>query len=262
MKTSVFISLPSARGVHPLTTWFIMDALRELQKHDVYLGGHSVYRMPLDTARNEMATSFLSTSAELNLLLDDDCWMPDVSWLPKMVDAVTSGEIDILSAPCRLRDHSHGGAQEAVLFNIRPTGDLQEKGGLRVFECEQTGLGIVLTTRKVIRSLFDAEEKKYAARMTPGSLAAPIFRSEVLPATDLVANAPEDLNVYSQDDVVFSLKSRKLGYKIYACVDVPTCHDGMAGCFADEMEKIDRARARAARADNPLLGPDGKPAVR
>lgn len=257
MRKSVFISLPSARGVHPLTVWNLWDMRTELEKHGIYIGGSSVYRMPLGLARNELAGVFLSTSADLNYLLDDDVQV-DVVWLPKMVSAVASGEIDILSAPCLLRDHSHGGAQDAKLFNIRPCGGLEEKGGLRVLECEQTGLGAVLVSRKVIQSLFDADVK-YASRMLPGRPAAAIFRDDVVKASDLMPGAPPDLSVYALDDVIFSMKVRKLGYRIFACPFISTVHDGMAGCFADEVEKLERAQARAASEKaKPLLGPDGK----
>lgn len=108
----------------------------------------------------------------------------------------------------------------------------------------------------------DPKSPPYASRLMSGRISAAIFRSEVTPASELLAGAPADLNVYTLDDVVFSLKARRLGFKIHAAIDVPTVHDGMVGCFSEELERLDRAREAAAAAKKPalaLVGPDGRP---
>jgi hypothetical protein len=251
---NLFVSLPSARGVHPQTMWNVFDMRTELERAGHRLHGSSVYRMPLDLARNEMATIFLTTTCDLNLLLDDDCQV-DRDWIVKMMGAMDEG-CDILSAPCRMRDHSHGGAQDWSPFNVRPIGEITEVGDLRVDICEWTGLGAVLVKRKVIETLY-AADAKYGSRLMPGNLSAAIFNSRVAPAKELLADAPEELNVHMLDDVVFSLKARKAGFKIHAALDVPTVHDGMVGCFGAELDKLENARRLPAGPK--LVGPDGRP---
>jgi hypothetical protein len=250
---NLFVSCPSARGVLPATMWSVFDARTQVEAAGHRLHGAGVYRQPLDLARNEMVTVFLSTICDQNLLLDDDCQVAP-EWVPRMMRALDAPGCDIISAPCLLRDHSHGGAQSARLFNIRPMGMLVEMGGLRLLECEQTGLGAVMVNRKVIEALHAADKPHYASRLMPGHMSAAIFTSQVVKATDLIDTAPEGMHVHTLDDVVFSRKVLKLGFKIHAAIDVPTVHDGMAGCFADEVEKISRLQA-ASR----LVDQDGKP---
>lgn len=255
---NVFVSLPSARGVHPQTMWNVFDMRTQLEAAGHRLHGASVYRMPLDLARNEMVTVYLSTTADMNLLLDDDVQLVDPRALLRMMKLVAEGA-DIVSAPCRLRDHSHGGAQEAQLFNIRPMAAPVEMSGERVVECEQTGLGAVLVPRRTIEKLFDLEPKKAASKILPGKAMAPIFTSQVEPASSLVEGAPEDLNVYILDDVVFSLKARKAGLKIIAPIDLTTCHDGMVGNFGAELERHAQRQAVAKAKGSGLVGADGRP---
>lgn len=255
----LFVSIPSARGIHPMTMWNVHNMRTVLEAAGHRLHGSSVYRMPLDLARNEMATAYLSTTADLNLLLDDDVQVEE-AWMVKMIEAVDAG-CEIVSAPCRLRDHSHGGAQPAAIFNVRPIGDVQERGGLRVDLCEMTGLGAVLVTRRVMERLHQTNTK-YPSRLMPGHESADIFTSRVEPASSLVAGAPEDLSVYMLDDMVFSMKVRQLGFTIHAAIDVPTVHDGMAGCLGRESErlaKLQEKRAEARAKMSSIVGPDGKP---
>lgn len=255
--SNLFVSIPSARGILPDTMWNVFDMRTALEEAGHQLHGASVYRMPLDLARSELATVFLSTTCDVNLLLDDDVQI-DARWIVRLVEAVGSG-CDVLSVPCRLRDHSHGGTHEMTgLFNVRPVGMPVDRYGLRLLECESTGLGAVLVQRKVMERLFEVD-KKYLSRLMPGRDSAAIFMSSVEPARSLVAAAPPDANVLMLDDMIFSLKLRKENFLIHAAFEASSTHDGMAGCFADEMEKIDRARQRAASREKPLLGPDGKP---
>ena len=254
LRHKLFVALPTVRGVHPLTMWGVFDMRTELEKANCSLAGGSTYRMPLDLARNEMAMAYLTTSCDCAILLDDDVQIVPPEWIVKMLDALDDG-CDIVSAPCRLRDFSHGGAQDWSPFNIRPNGEMVTKGGLRLLPCEQTGLGAVLVSRRVIETLYEADVK-YAARLMEGRESAAIFTSQVVPATDLLEGAPPELRVYILDDVVFSLKARRAGFTIYGAIDVPTVHDGMAGCFSAELEKLERARETARGGG--LVGVDGK----
>jgi hypothetical protein len=256
---NLFVSVPSARGVHPSTMWNVVEMAKKLPKDGIEVHGASPYRMPLDLVRNELATAFLSTTCDLNLLQDDDVQV-DVAWLPKMVAALDAGA-EIISAPCRLRDHAHGGAQADIAFNVKPIAGPFTIGGLRVYECDLTGLGAVLVTRKVVEALYAAEPEKYAGRLQPGSKSAPIFKSEVVAANVLVEEADSTL-IYALDDMVFSRKVRALGFKIHAAIDVPTVHEGMAGIFAEEMVRRMRAAAPPRPPAPMFLGADGKPMQR
>ncbi len=279
MRHDLFASVPSARGVHPLTLWNLFDirtmvegpdhtlsALDSLKHHLVegdvptalvklellqgelknkdHLHGSSIFRMPLDLARNELACVALSTTCDLHLLLDDDVQV-EPEWIPRMMAAIDAGA-DIISAPCRLRDHAHGGAQDWSPFNVIPCGEVLTKGGLRLLECSQTGLGAVMVHRRVLEALTELGTR-YASRLMPNLKAADIFTSRVAMASELQEGAPPDLGVYILDDVVFSVKARAAGFRIYAAIDVPTVHDGMRGCFSEELEKLDRARAAKLR---------------
>lgn len=260
---NLWVSLPSARGVHPLTVWNIFDMRTELEKVGHKLHGASVYRMPLDLARNEMATVFLSTTCDMNLMIDDDVQV-DAGWIPKMMAGIDAG-LDIISAPCRMRS-------EGNLFNVVPTTLPGEVGGLRVVECAWTGLGAVLVSRRVFERLHaDAVRKDsleatgvpyqrqtYRSQVMPDKISAAIFQSSVQGAKQFFIESPDDLNLYLLDDRVFSLKAHAAGFKIHAAIDVPTCHDGLAGCFSAEMERFDRARKEAAAGRPGLVGPDGK----
>lgn len=259
--TDLFVSIPSVRGVHPLTMWNVFDGRTELEKSGHRLHGSSVYRMPLDLARNELATVFLSTPCGMNLLLDDDVQIAAESLVP-MMRAVEAGA-DIVSAPCRLRDHSHGGAIGGVVYNVIPKAGagIVEKGGLRLLECNQTGLGAVLVSRKVMEALAaSTASPAYASRLMPGRSSAAIFTSEVEEASALQEGAPPDLFVYILDDMVFSRKVRSLGFSIYAAVDVPTVHDGMPGSFGAELERLRKEAEPAPRTR--LVRADGKPVGR
>jgi Glycosyl transferase family 2 len=253
MSHNLFVLLPTARGVHPQTLSCLFDTRTELEQAGHRLHLATVYRMPLDLARNELVTAFLSTTADMAWMLDDDCQVAP-EWVPRMLTAIDAG-CDIVSAPCKLRDHSHGGAQDFSPYNVRPLGKGSVIGGLRVDECDQTGLGSVIVSRRVLEKLH-AEDQHYASRLMPGKPSAAIFTSRVEKASNLMGGAPEDLSVYTLDDVVFSLKVRKLGFKIHAAIDVPTCHDGMRGCFSEELEKLERAQRKSVPSG--LVGADGK----
>lgn len=253
----LFVSLPAVRGVHPLTTWNLHNMRTELEKDGHRLHGSSVYRMPLDLARNELATLFLSTTADVNLLLDDDVQIDPPSWVVQMMAAIDGG-CDIVSAPCRMRSDGN-------LFNIVPLGMPTEIGGVRVVECAWTGLGAVMVQRRVFEKLVAEAlpSERYRSHMKPELTSAAIFRSRVEPARQFFVEAPEDLNLYLLDDRAFSLRCHAAGFKIHAAIDVPTVHDGMSGCFSAELEKLERARERAGsdKRAKPvsLVGPDGRP---
>jgi hypothetical protein len=249
---NLFVSCPSVRGVHPLTMWNVFDMRTEVEKAGHRLHGSGVYRMPLDLARNEMATVFLSTTCGLNLLLDDDVQLPVAEWVVQMMIALECDGCDIVSAPCRMRS-------EGNLFNIVPTTAPFMLGGLRVVECAWTGLGAVMLKRSALEKLFEVEPEKYRSHLMPERTSAAIFRSRVEGAKQFFIEAPDDLNLYLLDDRVFSMKAHAAGLKIHAAIDVPTVHDGMAGCFSEELEKLERSRAREAAATRSLVGADGRP---
>lgn len=254
--SNLFVMLPSRSGIHPMTFWNLNDWRTELEKVGHRLHGTSCYRLPLDLARNELHQVFLTTTCEVAVWLDDDVQV-EAGWIPKMFQAVLSG-VDVLSAPCRLRDHTAGGSQEtANLFNIIPVGMPFERAGLRLLKCQSTGLGCVMISRRAMQKLFDESNPKYESRLMPGKKSAPLYRSEVAPAQMLHPQAPSGVNVYMLDDIAFSLACLRVGLEIHAAGDVPTCHDGLPGTFFAAAEKLDRLRA--ARAGKPLLGPDGRP---
>jgi hypothetical protein len=230
---NLFVSLPSVRGVHPLTTWSLFNMRTELEAAGHRLHGSSVYRMPLDLARNEMATIFLSTTCDVTLLLDDDVQIQDGS-IGTMLAAIDGG-CDIVSAPCKMRGEG--------LFNVVPTSAVLEMGGVRVVECAWTGLGAVLATRRVFEKLHEVTEK-YRSTLMPERTSAAIFRSRIEPERRLFVEAPADVNTYLLDDRAFSMRAIEAGFKIHAAIDIGTVHDGMAGCFSEELEKLQRAQAR------------------
>lgn len=222
------------------------------------LDGSSVYRMPLDLARNEMLLVFLSTTADYNLLLDDDVQITPEEGILDMLALMQAPGVEVVSAPCRLRDHAHGGAQDWSPFNIRPCLDgMFDFGEKKVVKCESTGLGAVLLSRKAAQALYDAEGAKYVSRLKPGFKAAPVFASQVVSAKEIDPSIPDDqIGVYLLDDMVFSRKLRALGFDIYALLDVQTKHDGMVGCFRTAMEGGGTVVAVPSAS---LLGADGRP---
>jgi hypothetical protein len=265
---NVFVSLPSARGIHPLTSWNVFDMRTIIETAGHRLHGSSLYRMPLDSARNELAAIFLSTTCDLNLLLDDDVQLTPGTGLLTMIEAIDAGGCDIVSAPCRMRS-------EGNLFNIIPITAPEVHGGVRVVECAWTGLGAVLLHRRVFEKLYaEAQEKDakpacaacghkdlqtYRSVVLPERTAAALFQSRVEPARRLFSEAPEKDNVYLLDDRAFSMRAIEAGFKVHGAIDVRTVHDGLVGCFSEELEKFDRARAREAATQKPgLLGADGQ----
>jgi hypothetical protein len=264
---NVFVSMPVARGVDPRVMWNIFEWRTELEKVGHRLHGSSTLHMMADLARSELATVFLSTTCDVNVLVDDDCQVSP-TWIPKMVSAIDAG-CDIISAPCLLRNH--GGADAGTkTFNVLPTSEPVEMGGLRVVECAWTGLGAVMVSRQVMERLHASaleasakppcptcghkDRQTYQSVLMRERTSAAIYQSSVQPATRFLAGAPDDINIFLLDDRVFSFKAIELGFKIHAAIDVPTVHDGMPGCFSDEVEKLSRLQAR----EMGLVGADGK----
>lgn len=254
---NVFCLIPSARGVHPDTVWNVFTLRTELEAHGHKLHGMSVYRMPLDLARNELACAFLSTTADAALLLDDDVQLGE-GWVVAMLE---SG-LEVVSAPCRMRSEGH-------LFNVVPTGapffagdpeDLGARGPLRVLQCAWTGLGAVLVRRNVFERLTEVApaDQKYRSVLMPDRTSANLFGSRIDPAGQFDVSRPSGENVFSLDDKAFSLRLHEAGFRIHAAIDVPTVHDGMRGCFAEELEKVERLRKNATYGKPNLVGPNGE----
>ncbi len=255
--------IPSARGVHPDTVACIWNIRTELEKacHKAHLA--TLYRMPLDLARNELGTAFLSTTADAALLLDDDVQIVPSEGALQMIAAIKMG-CDIVSAPCRMRS-------EGNLFNVVPTTEIARVGAVRVVECAWTGLGAVMVHRRVFERMHAlaterskkpactscgrAELETYRSTVMPKYISAAIFKSRIDPARRFFVEAPLDENVYSLDDKAFSLSAVEAGFKIHAAIDVGTVHDGMTGCFGQELERLQHAQAQV------LVGADGRPAA-
>lgn len=264
---NLFVSIPSVRGILPNTMWNVFDWRTALERAGHLLHGSSLTRMPLDLARNEMATVYLSTTCDLNMLLDDDVQVEPLDIL-KMMEAMDNG-CDIVSAPCRMRG--------AGLFNIIPIGPMLMQGTVRVVECAWTGLGAVMVKRGVFEKLLsdalqrDAggsppgrELETYRSVVLPGKTSVALFKSRIDPAQRFSPAAPDGDNVYSLDDKAFSLRAIEAGFRIHAAIDAHTCHDGMSGCFSEATEELQRQQAaeRSAVRQPPrkaLLGPDGRP---
>jgi hypothetical protein len=265
---NLFVSIPSVRGILPNTMWNVFDWRTALERAGHLLHGSSLTRMPLDLARNEMATVYLSTTCDLNMLLDDDVQVEPLDIL-KMMEAMDNG-CDIVSAPCRMRS-------EGNLFNIIPVTEPELRGTTRVVECAWTGLGAVMVKRGVFEKLLadalqrDAggsppgrELETYRSTVMPEKTSVALFKSRIDPATRFFLESPQGENIYSLDDKAFSLRALEAGFKIHAAIDTHTCHDGMRGCFAEAVEALQAAQAaeRSAARQPPrkaLLGPDGRP---
>jgi len=250
-----------------MTFWNIDEWRTVLEKAGHYRHGASLYRMPLDLARNELATIFLSTTCDIALLVDDDVQVEPADVLV-MLEAIDNG-CDIVTAPCRMRS-------EGNLFNIIPVTEPELRGTARVVECAWTGLGAVMVARRVFEKLLadaiarDAsgsppgrEPETYRSTVLPGKTSVALFKSRIDPATRFFLESPAGENIYSLDDKAFSLRALEAGFKIHAAIDVHTCHDGMRGCFSEAVEALAQEQAAAARNASskrrPLLGPDGKP---
>ena len=234
---NVFVSLPSARGVHPETVWNLFNMRTALEAAGHKMHGGSLYRTPLDLARNELGTLFLDTTCGLNLLLDDDVQLPDATSIIRMIRIVEAGAA-IVSAPCRMRSAGE-------LFNIIPLTEPFELGGARVVECAWTGLGAVLVHRRVFEKLKEDLLEKgegYRSITLKGVTTAAIFRSMMVPARQLFVEAPAEDQEYLLDDRAFSIRALDAGFRIHAAIDVATRHDGRDGCFGDELEKLQRAQ--------------------
>jgi len=273
------VSIPSARGISPYTASCLLNMKDVLAAHGHKMHLGVLHRVPLDAARNELTTSFLSTPCEVQLWLDDDCWIEPVGTptdVMLLIDAIEAGG-DIVSAPCRMRNA--GAAWHP--FNVSPSGHPERLGNVRVIECDWTGFGCVAIARRVVQGLYDnarsrdktrqaqidagadpatlPEQELYASAILPGSKTAALFRSRVVPAATYQPDAPSDLGVYILDDKVYSLAARQAGFRIHAAIDVHTSHDGMTGCFADDLENLLREQAAAGAPGAPTsAASDGK----
>lgn len=200
--------------------------------------------MPLDLARNELATVFLSTTADVAWCLDDDV-QAEPSWIPRVVSAIDAG-CKIVSAPCKMRSTGN-------LFNVVPSDPftVEEVGGTRVMGCKWTGFGCVLIHRSVFETMMSLAKKgehglrTYRSTVMPDRDSCTLFQSEAVPAKELFPGVGFEHNEYTLDDKIFSLRVQKAGFKIYAAIDVPTAHRGLAGCLGEEMERHDRAAMKA-----------------
>lgn len=237
-----------------------MKTVVEKAGHGLHLA--TLYRMPLDIARNELMTAMLSTTADVQLALDDDCWLePALSpvGVLTMLAAIESG-VDIVSAPCLMRGLDEMGLQR---FNIQPvtmSTPIETRGGVRLVECQWSGFGCVMIARHVLEKLHadavkhdadlkinpraDVEPRTYASQVVYEKISASIFHTRNVPASTYMKGAP-DVNVVALDDKAFCLKAREAGFKIHAAIDVTTSHDGMTGNFAEEMARRQAARAIA-----------------
>jgi hypothetical protein len=265
---NVFVTCPAVRGMDPFTAWNIGDMRTELEKIGHRLHGSSLKRMPLDLARNEGVTVFLSTTCDINLLIDDDVQIEPAKGVLQMLAAINAG-CDIVSAPCRMRS-------EGNLFNVIPVGAPVVLGNQRVVECAWTGLGAVMVTRRVFETMRASalarattpacvtcghkEHETYRSTLMPQYTSVALFKSRIDPARRFFVESPADENVYSLDDKAFSLRALEAGFKIHAAIDVATVHDGMRGCFSEELDKLEKARLREmqSRSGKQLLGPDGR----
>jgi hypothetical protein len=264
---TVVISIPSRSGIDPHTVQWLWNLAWELFQKKMGGALLTVKRMPLDSGRNLLGTAFVANTTakcKYNLLLDDDCWMESPAHLFAMLECMEAeGGPAVLSAPCRLRNHSGEAVEAFGAYNIRPKAmDPIVIGKQRVLACDWTGLGAVLVRRDVMGQLYEKCDK-YAFEGMPGTKVSAIFRSLLVPAKRFQADAPEDLNVYLLDDRAFSVHLGDLGIPIHAAIDVVTFHDGMRGCFGQEIDRF-KDRPPEPKHEEPeppkLLGPDGRPA--
>ena len=220
---NVLAVIVSYRGIDGLTS----ENLEQMK--DVMLGaGHgfahkTIRRTPLDLARNESFTCVRATPATAALFLDDDCQI-DPAWLPRGVALLDAG-LDVVTVPVRLRG-------EEIVFNIDPLGLPVDVAGERVMEVRWTGFGCVLVKRSVIDTMHEKlPTLHYESKKFPGMTSAGLFRSEILPNRTLGMPGDPNARQYVLDDRVWSLRARALGIKLYATIDVDTCHDGYVGNF-------------------------------
>jgi hypothetical protein len=245
----VLLCIPSARGISPETVSCIWDMRTEVDKLGDKLHWATLGRMPLDLARNELVTAFLSTTAHMQMCMDDDVHLQDDASVRHMIDAVAAG-CDIVSAPCTMR--SDGGFP-----NVQPCGPIEVRGS-RVVECDWTGFGCVMIARHVLEKMHAADQtERYKSTIMPDRVSAALFKSMVVPAAKLW-EASDDSFVYLLDDRAFCLRAKELGFKIYAVLDVPTVHAGMAMNFAQLLERHERQLERAARGEVKLVDNTGK----
>jgi hypothetical protein len=254
---NVMICCPSRAGIHPYAVSSLFNLRMVIAAHGHKPHWATLYRIPLDVSRNELMTVFLSSTCDLMLAVDDDCWIEpilDPQGIMLLLDAADNG-CDIVSAPCRMRD-TPGGTNNP--FNIQPISQPFVVGATRVVEIQWSGFGCILIRREVLEKLhadalnFDAdllanprvdvEPRTYASQVMPGRTSSSIFKTVNTPASTYVEGAPAGLNVPALDDKAFCLKAREAGFKIHAAIDVRTNHDGMEGCFAEEMAKLQAAR--------------------
>jgi hypothetical protein len=249
-----------------------MRTVLERYGHRLHLA--TVYRMPLDLARNELALAFHESTADLQLWCDDDAWLEPIANpqnVMALIDCIEHG-CDIVSAPCRMRN-VHGGPNH---FNIDPISEIGTAGQTRVVECTWTGFGAVMVHRRVFEKMyadaiaFDAgllkdekagrrlrsiEPRTYASQMMPGKIAASLFKTMNIPARLYADDAPEGVAVPSLDDKAFCFRAREAGFKIHAAIDVTTCHDGMVGNFGEELAKMQTAAAEVAEEQRHIGNP-------
>jgi hypothetical protein len=260
----IFLSVPSARGWHPSTVSCYANMRTVLERYGHRLHLATVYRMPLDLARNELALALHESTADLQLWLDDDCWIEPIANprnVMALIDCIEHG-CDIAAAACRMRN-VHGGPNH---FNIDPISEIGVAGQTRVVEVQWCGFGAVMIHRRVFEKMYadaiafdkrlfqgayeevgqmrpDVEPRTYASQMLPGKVAASLFKTMNIPARLYSDDAPEGVAVPSLDDKAFCFRAREAGFKIHAAIDVTTCHDGMIGNFGEELAKMQAAAA-------------------
>lgn len=249
-RKHVLALVPSYHGasIETIKNLFAIEDVLRSQGHLFSFDG--IGRTPLDLARNENATKFLSSNADIAIFMDDDCQV-DPEWLgaaveilgSRVIDDYEASKVEILSAPCRLR-------QEKIVFNIAPCDNPVWLHGMRIMECIWTGLGCVLVTRNVIEKMFDvAKNLQYQSWKTPGATSCALFKSEVVPVRILqTPDEDPEARVYVLDDRVFSLRAKATGFSIWAGIDAETCHDGLKGVFGETLDAYEASKVSDAEA--------------
>lgn len=222
----LFIASPIYGSAVPAYQWSLIRTIQlfAAKGHEVQYASieNCCY---LDVARNKLTAEFLASDKDLFLQID-----ADISWVPEQLEALLENDEDVVGAVAPYRDGSGG-------FPVNITnrsGKLWEVDGLpTTFLC-------------VKRHVFNAMKHLGLARlMTEANVSTREVNCQYDNYFEFVG-IPHGM---MREDISFSYKCKKLGFKLWADPNMVLSHYGMTchqGKLADWKPELPRLELKLA----------------